>query len=87
MSTATVLEISGLRKRFGPTPALDGLDLTVRKGEVHAIVGENGAGKSTLMNILAASLRPDGVFIALQGSPYRPSDPLEARRRGVAHIH
>src|SRR5215469_4578961 len=87
MTGAAFLEISGLQKRFGATPALDGVDLAVRKGEVHAIIGENGAGKSTLMNILAASLRPDAGAITLQGLPYRPADPLEARRRGIAHIH
>jgi ribose transport system ATP-binding protein len=87
MTGSPFLEISGLQKRFGATPALDGVDLSVRKGEVHAIIGENGAGKSTLMNILAASLRPDAGSVTLQGSPYRPADPLEARRRGIAHIH
>src|SRR5262249_36501318 len=87
MTGPAYLEISGLQKRFGATPALDGVDLSVREGEVHAIIGENGAGKSTLMNILAGSLRPDAGAISLQGFPYRPADPLEARRRGIAHIH
>lgn len=87
MTGAAFLEISGLQKHFGATPALDGVDLAVGAGEVHAIIGENGAGKSTLMNILAASLRPDAGTITLQGLPYRPADPLEARRRGIAHIH
>jgi ribose transport system ATP-binding protein len=87
MTESGVLEISGVSKRFGATTALDGVDLTVRRHEVHAIVGENGAGKSTLMNILSASLRPDAGWIMLQGQPYRPADPLEARRRGIAHIH
>src|SRR5262249_6704757 len=87
MTGATFLEIRGLQKYFGATPALDGVDLTVRQGEVHAIIGENGAGKSTLMNILAGSLRPDAGSITLQGHIYRPADPLQARRRGVAHIH
>jgi ribose transport system ATP-binding protein len=87
MTGTPFLEISGLQKRFGATPALDGVDLAVREGEVHAIIGENGAGKSTLMNILAASLRPDAGAITFQGLPYHPADPLEARRRGIAHIH
>jgi len=87
MTGAAILEVSGLRKRFGATAALDGVDLAVAVGEVHAIIGENGAGKSTLMNILAASVRPDAGGITLQGLPYRPADPLEARRRGIAHIH
>jgi ribose transport system ATP-binding protein len=87
MTESAVLEISGVSKRFGATTALDGVDLAVRRREVHAIVGENGAGKSTLMNILSASLRPDAGSITLHGEPYHPADPLEARRRGIAHIH
>jgi len=87
MTESAVLEISGVSKRFGATTALDGVDLTVRRQEVHAIVGENGAGKSTLMNILSASIRPDAGSITLHGEPYHPADPLEARRRGIAHIH
>src|SRR5262249_9013730 len=87
MTGAAILEVSGLRKRFGATAALRGVDLAVAVGEVHATIGENGAGKSTLMNILAASVRPDAGGIPLQGLPYRPADPLEARRRGIAHIH
>ena len=78
MMDSAALEISGLSKRFGATTALDGVDLTVRKPEVHAIVGENGAGKSTLMNILSASLRPDSGSILLHGQPYRPADPSRA---------
>jgi ribose transport system ATP-binding protein len=87
MTGEAFLQISGLQKRFGATPALDGVDLAVRQGEVHAIIGENGAGKSTLMNILAASLRPDAGAITLQGLPYRPANQLEGRRRGIAYIH
>lgn len=81
------LEISGVKKRFGATLALDSLHLTIPKPEVHAIIGENGAGKTTLMNILSASIRPDAGSINFQGVPFRPADPLEARRLGIAHIH
>ena len=83
----TFLEIAGVKKRFGATAALDGVDLAVRKQEVHALIGENGAGKSTLMNIVSASIRSDAGSIVFQGQPYRPADPLDARRRGIAHIH
>jgi len=57
---ANAIEASGLRKHFGPTKALDGLDLTVRTGEVHAFLGPNGAGKTTTIRILLGLLRKDG---------------------------
>jgi ribose transport system ATP-binding protein len=82
-----LLEIEGLAKRFGATRALDGVSVSVRAGEVHAIVGENGAGKTTLMNIVAGSMSADRGLMRLGGDPYAPQTPLEARRRGVALIH
>ena len=82
-----MLTLSGIRKRFGPTVALDGVDLDLRPGEVHALIGENGAGKSTLMNVLAGSLRADAGEMTLRGTAYAPSGPLDARRSGVALIH
>src|SRR5438105_5623390 len=77
----------GVRKRFGATIALDGVDLTVDRGEVLALVGENGAGKSTLMKVLSGAYQPDEGRIWLAGEPYRPRDPLDARRAGVAMIY
>jgi ribose transport system ATP-binding protein len=82
-----VLTLSGIRKHFGPTRALDGVDLDLRPGEVHALIGENGAGKSTLMNVLAGALRPDDGRMALGEQPYVPQSPLDARRKGIALIH
>jgi ribose transport system ATP-binding protein len=87
MTEATLLEVSGVKKSFGATVALDGIDLAVRRQEVHALVGENGAGKSTLMNILSAFFRPDAGSIVFQGRPYVPANPLAARRTGIVHIH
>lgn len=84
---APLLEISDLKKCFGATLALDGVDLAMRRGEVHAIIGENGAGKSTLMNILSATVHPDSGSIRFQGAPYHPDGPLAARRHGIAHVH
>lgn len=82
-----LFEITGLKKRYGNTLALDGVDLAVRPGEVHALIGENGAGKSTLLKILSASAQPDAGSIFFRGAPYHPADPLAARRLGIAHIH
>ncbi len=83
----SVLRISGLAKRFGPTVALDGVDLVLHPGEVHALIGENGAGKSTLMGIVAGALHADRGEMQLDDRPYAPPSPLEARRRGIALIH
>ncbi|HVF87772.1 MAG TPA: sugar ABC transporter ATP-binding protein [Pyrinomonadaceae bacterium] len=82
-----MLNLTDIAKRFGPTVALDGVNLELRQGEVHALIGENGAGKSTLMNILAGSLRADRGAMQIEGRAYNPDSPLDARRAGVALIH
>src|SRR6186997_3400760 len=81
------LEMRGVSKSFAATVALDGVNLHVAPGEVVALVGQNGAGKSTLMAILAGALGPDSGTMALDGRPYAPRSPLEARRAGVAMIY
>ncbi|NUP95259.1 MAG: sugar ABC transporter ATP-binding protein, partial [Planctomycetaceae bacterium] len=81
------LAMRGIEKRYGATVALGGVELEARAGEVLALVGENGAGKSTLMKVLAGALRPDGGTMELDGEPYRPDGPAQARRAGVAMIH
>jgi ribose transport system ATP-binding protein len=81
------LRLSEIKKSFGPTVALDGVDLELREGEVHALIGENGAGKSTLMNVIAGSLHPDQGTMEIHGKPYAPSNPLDARTHGIALIH
>ena len=80
-------EMRGIRKAFGATVAVNGVDLAVRGGEVCALVGQNGAGKSTLMSILSGALTADGGSMMLDGAPFRPRSPLEARRAGVAMIY
>jgi len=82
-----MLNLNNIHKRFGPTVALDGVNLDLRKGEVHALIGENGAGKSTLMNIIAGALHPDQGEMSINSKPYLPATPLDARRNGIALIH
>ena len=79
--------MTGIRKRFGATLALDGVDLSVRSGEVLALVGENGAGKSTLMKVLSGVHAPDEGEMTLDGAAYHPRSPLDARKAGVAMIY
>ena len=62
--------LAAIRKRFAGVRALDGVDLEVRRGEVHALVGENGAGKSTLMHILAGVHQPDGGSLEWDGREF-----------------
>jgi len=81
------LVMRGVRKRFGATQALDGVDLVVQPGEVHALLGQNGAGKSTLMKVLSGAIQPDSGEMRIDGAPYAPAEPLDARRAGVAMIY
>src|SRR4051794_24879585 len=81
------LVMTGVARRFGSTQALAGVELALRPGEVHALVGENGAGKSTLMKVLSGALRPDAGEMLLDGVPYRPTGPQDARRQGVAMVY
>ena len=77
----------GIRKTFGATIALDNVDFAVSAGEIHALIGENGAGKSTLMKVLSGALQPDAGEMAVDGSPFAPANPLQARQQGVAMIY
>src|SRR5262245_46734654 len=81
------LEMRGVRRSFGATKALRGVDLTVAPGEVMALVGENGAGKSTLMKILSGAIPPNEGRMFLDGAEYVPGNPLHARESGVAMIY
>lgn len=81
------LSIAGLRKAFDATVALSSVDLEVNEGEVHAVLGENGAGKSTLMGVLAGAIARDAGTIALDGVPYAPHSPREARELGIAVVY
>src|SRR6266542_2839067 len=78
--TATAIAVSGLVKTFGPTRALDGLDLTVNTGEVHGFLGPNGAGKTTTLRILLGLLRADaGHTRLLDSDPWRDATALHRR--------
>ncbi len=81
------LVMRGIRKAFGATIALEQVDLEVLPGEVHALIGENGAGKSTLMKILSGAHAADAGEMLMDGSPYHPRNPLDARARGVGMIY
>ena len=76
-----VLEMRGITKRF-PTGTLanDAIDLDVRRGEIHALLGENGAGKSTLMNILYGLVPPDTGQVLIDGEPVTIRDPADAAK-------
>ena len=87
MSADVLLSMEGIAKRFGAVVALDSVSLEVRRGEVHALVGENGAGKSTLMKVLSGAHPPDAGKMTLDGATYAPSGPLDAMRAGVAMIY
>jgi len=82
-----ILNLREIRKHFGATVALDGVNFSLEKGEIHALIGENGAGKSTLMNVLSGAIRSDGGAMELNGEPYLPANTLDARRNGIALIH
>jgi len=81
------LQMRDVSKRFGATVALEDVGIEVAAGEVLALVGENGAGKSTLMKVCSGAVRADAGRMWLDGVPYQPSNPLEARRAGVAMIY
>ncbi|MEV0407561.1 sugar ABC transporter ATP-binding protein [Actinoallomurus sp. NPDC050550] len=81
------LVVRGVSKRFGPTQALDHIDLDVRPGEVVALLGENGAGKSTLANIVAGTFASDTGHMTWRGRPYAPGSPGEAIGQGIGLIH
>jgi ribose transport system ATP-binding protein len=86
-TTAPLLELHHVAKRFGGIQALSGIDFDVRKGEVHALVGENGAGKSTMMKILAGVIPDYEGTMVWQGRPVRLRNPRHALDLGIAMIH
>jgi len=83
----TLLELKGISKTFGGTRALHQVDLTARRGEVHALIGENGAGKSTLMKVLSGAVQADEGTIRLRGRRAVIDSPAAGRAVGIAMIY
>lgn len=82
-----LLALSGITKSFGGVAALDDVDFVLRRGEIHAIVGENGAGKSTLVKIMAGVYPDYSGEVALDGVKRRFASPREARAAGIGMVH
>ncbi|MBM3316289.1 MAG: ABC transporter ATP-binding protein [Candidatus Eisenbacteria bacterium] len=84
---APLVRLEGITRRFGRTRANERIDLTLRPGEIHALVGENGAGKSTLMRVLYGLLRPDAGRVLVDGREEAIASPADALRLGIGMIH
>ena len=82
-----VIEMRHITKEFGTFKANDDINLQVRPGEIHALLGENGAGKSTLMNILSGLLEPTEGEILINGKTVKITSPTEANRLGIGMVH
>ena len=87
MGAAPLLHMAGIAKSFPGVQALSGVDLTVGRGEVHALLGENGAGKSTLLKILAGAQQPDAGRITFDGAEVRLANPHAAQQLGIVTIY
>ncbi|AGZ42063.1 sugar ABC transporter ATP-binding protein [Actinoplanes friuliensis] len=82
-----ILQMTGIRKTFPGVVALDGVDFSLRPGEVHALMGENGAGKSTLIKVLTGVYGIDAGDITLDGAPVRFGGPLQAQQAGISTVY
>ncbi len=86
MSDDIVLSLSKATKLYAGVPAIDGVDFDLRRGEIHALVGENGAGKSTLTKVMAGVVMLTSGTMTVDGVPVSPQSPLEARHLGIAMV-
>jgi len=87
MTSSLLLELRGIGKSFPGVKALQGVDFSVRAGEIHALLGENGAGKSTLIKVLTGVYPADSGEIRLAGKLIRPAAPKEAERHGISTVY
>lgn len=87
MPADPLLQLQDISKSFGAIRALQGAELELRAGEIHALAGENGAGKSTLMNIIDGILQPDSGEIRINGTRVRIDSPAQAQRLGIGFVH
>src|ERR1700709_62529 len=85
-ASTSLLEMHGIVKAFPGVRALDGVDLDVRPGEVHCLLGQNGAGKSTLIKVLAGAHQPDSGDLAWDGEPVVLPSPTAAMRHGISTL-
>ncbi|QDC10011.1 sugar ABC transporter ATP-binding protein [Oceanicola sp. D3] len=84
---APLLDASGVEKRFGAVVALKGAALTIRRGEIVALMGANGAGKSTFVKILTGALKADGGHVRIRGAERAVGSPAEARKSGLVPVY
>jgi simple sugar transport system ATP-binding protein len=82
-----LIHIENLVKRFGPFTALNGIDIDVRRGEVHALLGDNGAGKSTLIKVLSGVHQPNAGQIYIDGKPVHFRSPRDAAAAGIGTVY
>ena len=81
------IEMRGITKTFGSVVANNQVDLTLRPGEILALLGENGSGKTTLMNMLSGIYKPDSGEIRVNGQPVSIDAPEDAKRLGIGMVH
>lgn len=84
---APVLQAKGLTKKFGSLVAVNGVDFELRKGEIHALLGENGAGKSTLCNVIYGYYKPDAGEVRVKGKEVKITSPREGMKAGIGMVH
>ena len=85
--SSNAIEMTNIVKKFGSVIASDHVNFSVKKGEVHALLGENGAGKSTIMSMLAGVYKADSGTIAIHGTPCHIRSPKESMELGIGMVH